>query len=58
MLGDRQKKQVERLAGFEFDDAGFIAAYRESHSDSPRAMSARRLRALGDFVRSRASQLV
>ena len=58
MLGEAQRVQVERLVDFEFDGSGFIEEYRRNHPGANDVFSAKRLAALGEFVRRRAAQLL
>lgn len=57
MLGIIQRKQVERLVGFEFAQDGFIEAYRQANPEG-KTVSRARLNALGAFVRKRADELL
>ena len=58
MLGDSQRRKVERLADFAFDGSGFIEEYRVAHSGDRDTVSPARLDALGSFVRARADSLL
>ncbi|WP_165247636.1 HipA domain-containing protein [Adlercreutzia sp. ZJ141] len=57
LLGEAQRKHVERLREFTFDDSGFITDYRTEHPNG-RIITPQRLNALSAFVRTRASQLL
>lgn len=58
MLSSTQRRQVERLADFAFDDSGFIEAYRAVHPGERATVSPARLATLGSFVRARADRLL
>ena len=58
MLGEAQRRQVERLVDFAFDGSGFIETYRAAHPGERAVVSQARLDALGAFVRERATRLL